>query len=172
MPIEIRPARPDEYQEAGRITARSYEEFAAPDEPGWQSYLERLADVEGRAEQTLVLLAIEGGAILGTATLELEGRVPGSSFEETPLDPDQAHLRMLGVDPDARRRGIGRRLVEACIGEAARRGKTMLTLHTTRRMKAAQRMYESLGFHRAPDTDLGSGFVLLSYELRISTTGD
>ncbi|MGH2739690.1 MAG: GNAT family N-acetyltransferase [Actinomycetota bacterium] len=168
MAIEIRPARPEEFDEAGRVTARSYREFAKPDEPGWQTYLDRLADVQSRADKTLVLVAIEEGAILGTATLELEGRVPGSSLEETPLQPGQAHLRMLGVDPDARRRGIGRRLVEACIEEAERQGKTLLTLNTTRRMRAAQDMYESLGFRRSTDLDLGGEFVLLSYELALT----
>lgn len=171
MAIEIRPARPEEYDDAGRVTARSYREFATTDEQGWQAYLDRLADVESRAAKTLVLVAVDDGTILGTATLELENRVPGSSLEETPLEPGQAHVRMLGVDPNARRRGIGRRLVETCIREAARRGKTVLTLNTTRRMRAAQEMYESLGFRRTPDLDLGGGFVLLSYQLPLKKVG-
>ena len=43
-------------------------------------------------------------------------------------------------------------------------GKTEITLHTTERMKAAQEMYDSLGFSRAPDRVFPDGFVLLGYE--------
>ncbi|MGH2737520.1 MAG: GNAT family N-acetyltransferase, partial [Actinomycetota bacterium] len=45
-------------------------------------------------------------------TVELSERIPGG-HPRPPLNPDQAHVRMLGVHPDVQGRGIGRRLMEA-----------------------------------------------------------
>jgi ribosomal protein S18 acetylase RimI-like enzyme len=166
--IEIRDARPEEYGDAGKVTADSYREFARP-ESSWDEYLVRLADVADRVRRTRVMVAVEDGTILGTVTLELDGRTEGSTRrrdrENEPLAPGEAHVRMLGVAPEARGRGIGRMLMDACVEESLRAGKTLLTLNTTERMKAARAMYESMGFARADDMVFPDGFVLLSYEL-------
>jgi len=166
--IEIREARPAEYEEAGRVTADAYREFASPERKGWDEYLVRIADVADRAKRTTILVAVEDGHVLGTVTLELEDRTDSGrrgGNESGPLEPGQAHVRMLGVAPEARGRGLGRLLMDACIEEARRAGKTVLTLNTTERMKAARAMYESMGFTRTPDVVFPDGFVLLAYEL-------
>ena len=167
MAIEIRPVRPGEHEEAGRVTADAYREFAPPGNDDWREYLEEIADVEDRAQRTVVLAALEDGRILGTATLELEGRVDAGreTFESRPLEPGQAHVRMLGVHPGARGRRLGRLLMDACLEMARGAGKTYITLNTTARMKAAQAMYESMGFVRGADRVLEDGFVLWSYSL-------
>jgi len=164
MAIEVRRALPAEYEEAGRVTALAYREFVRPEDGDWNDYLDRIADVRDRAGRTVVLVAVEDGRILGSATLELEGRTEEG---EPPVPPDEAHLRMLGVHPDARRRGIARMLMDASVEEARRAGKRRLTLNTTRRMRAAQSMYEALGFERLDDRVFPDGFVLLGYEKRL-----
>ena len=162
MALEVRRVRPEEYEAAGRVTALAYGEFARPEAGGRQYYLKALADVAVRAERTVVLVAVEDGRIWGTATLELWDRVDADS---RPLAPTEAHLRMLGVHPEARGRHIGKRLVEACIAQARSAVKTILTLNTTQQMQVAQRMYESMGFRRSPDQVFDDGFTLLSYDL-------
>ncbi len=162
MAIQIRPVRAKEQGEAGRVTALAYREFARPGDPDWTDYLARIADVPARNGRTLVLVAVEDDVILGSVTLELEGRTEADP--EQPLAPDEAHIRMLGVHPEHRRRGIARLLMEACLERAREAGRSRITLHTTTRMEAAQRMYESLGFHRTPDRVFPDGFVLLGYE--------
>lgn len=174
MAIEVRRVRPDEYEEAGEVTVRAYREFGPHtagdpdlrerDEHSWDDYFGRLRDVEGRDQVAVVLIAIEHGKILGTATLELDGRI---DTEHGELEAGQAHLRMLGVDPNARGRGVGKLLMEACLEESRSAGKTVFTLNTTERMKAAQHMYEALGFERDPDHVFPDGFVLLSYSLKL-----
>ena len=74
---------------------------------------------------------------------------------------------MLGVDPGARQRGVARLLMRESMRIARDAGKTVLTLNTTHRMRAAQLMYESLGFSRGPDDVFPDGFVLLSYRKRL-----
>jgi GNAT superfamily N-acetyltransferase len=159
MTVEVRPARPEEYEEAGRVTALAYREFA--DSESWDHYLDQIADVGARARVGVVLIALEEGRILGSATLELDERIED---DDDDLPPDQAEIRMLGVDPGQRGRGVARAIMDACFAWAAKAGKTRMLLHTTQRMKAAQEMYGSLGFERLPDRVFPDGFVLLTYE--------
>jgi GNAT superfamily N-acetyltransferase len=159
MTVEVRPVRPEEYEEAGRVTALAYREFA--DSESWDRYLDQIADVGARAHVGVVLVAVEDGRILGSATLELDERIED---DHDALPPDQAEIRMLGVDPGQRGRGVARALMDACFAWAGRAGKKRMLLHTTQRMKAAQAMYGSLGFERLPDRVFPDGFVLLTYE--------
>jgi ribosomal protein S18 acetylase RimI-like enzyme len=161
--MEIREATAEEYAEAGRVTAEAYREFVRPGDDDWERYLLRIADVEARADQTTIMVAIEDGHVLGSLTLELDGRVRDGDEEQRPLDPNEAHIRMLGVDPAARARGVARALMGASEARARAAGKTFMSLHTTKRMQAAQTMYERLGYRRLEDRIFPDGFVLLSY---------
>jgi ribosomal protein S18 acetylase RimI-like enzyme len=163
--IEIRQVKPEEYEEAGRVTASAWLEVL-PSDPGpeWDGYLASIADIRGRADRTLVLGAFEDGRALGTVTLEVDARVNEYS---DPLSPDAANIRMLGVAPEARRRGIGRALMDAAMAEARARGKRVLTLNTGERQLAAIAMYEAMGFTREPDRVFPDGFRLMSYRLQL-----
>ena len=167
MPIVTREAMPEDFAEAGRITAEAYREFVPPDDDDWQRCLVRLADVGERASRTTVLVAIDEGRIIGCVTLELESRVHDGDGD-VPLEPGEAHIRMLGVDPAARARGAGGRLMAECEARARAAGKTFVTLHTTRKMLAARRMYERLGYVRDADRIFPNGFVLLGYRKELS----
>jgi ribosomal protein S18 acetylase RimI-like enzyme len=164
MGIEVREARPHEYEEAGRVTADAYREFVRPGH-GWEEYLARIADVRARAAYTTILVAVEDDRVLGSATLELTQRIEPD--DDPPLAPEAAEVRMLGVDPATRGRGVGAALLAACEGRARAAGKTVLALHTTERMAVAQRMYESHGFERMQDRVFPDGFVLLGYRKRL-----
>jgi ribosomal protein S18 acetylase RimI-like enzyme len=168
--IVIRPVKPAEYEEAGRITALAYREFvwAGDDEADWREYLEQLADVGGRIDRTAVLVAVEepGGRILGCVTIEEDGVIGDDDVEP---EPDASHVRMLGVDPKARGRGVGRALMEATVARARDAGKRFVTLRTTDRMLAAGAMYRSMGFDPDPEHDIvfDNGFRLIAYRLAL-----
>ena len=167
--MDVREATEDEHREAGRVTADAYREFIRPGDVDWERYLRRIADVAERADRTTILVAVEGGRILGSLTLELEGRVRNEDDEDhRPLDPGEAHIRMLGVDPAARARGVARALMAESEARARAAGKTHVTLNTTGRMEAAQRMYERLGYERTEDTVFPDGFVLLGYRKQLA----
>lgn len=165
--VEIRPVRPEEYEEAGRVTAGAYREFAPHDDEGWQEYLGEIADVAGRVDRTEVFVAVDGGRILGCVTLELDRTV---GDDDVTLPPEMSCIRMLGVDEAARGRGIGRALVNLCIDRSRQVGKTLVTLRTTTPMAVARRMYESMGFEADPERDVvyDDGFRLLAYRLAIA----
>jgi ribosomal protein S18 acetylase RimI-like enzyme len=85
-----------------------------------------------------VLVAETGGVIAGYAAL-------GQSVPLT----SHAHvleIRGLAVHPAHQRRGVGRRLVEACIGQARSRGARKLSLRVLGGNAGARRLYESCGF--------------------------
>jgi ribosomal protein S18 acetylase RimI-like enzyme len=169
MGVEVREVRPEEHAEAGRVTAEAYREFVHPGDDDWERYLERIADVRARAGRTTILVAVERGRVLGSLTLELDGRVRDEDDEEhRPLEPGEAHIRMLGVDPEARARGVARALMAESEARARAAGKTFVTLNTTQRMKAARAMYERLGYERTEDHVFPDGFVLLGYSKRLS----
>ncbi len=164
--MNVRVARPEDYHEAGRMTALAYAEFAPPGHGDWQNYLDRIEDVASRAGTTTVLVACEGERILGSATLELDSVIG----DEGDLPPDEANLRMVGIAPEARGRGAGRALVQACIEQAKAAGKAVLTLRTAPEMTAAQSLYESIGFSRDPERDwpVSGDVTLLAFRLPLA----
>jgi ribosomal protein S18 acetylase RimI-like enzyme len=163
--IEVRAARPEEYDEAGRVVALAYREFVGPDDTGWREYLGRIADVASRAPLSRIVVAVEDGRILGSATVEVDRRI---EEDDPPLASDEVTVRMLGVHPEARRRGIARALLDEAEAIARREGRSRITLGTTHRMREAQAMYEHLGYRRLPDRVFPDGFVLLEYERRLA----
>ncbi|HEY5266108.1 MAG TPA: GNAT family N-acetyltransferase [Acidimicrobiales bacterium] len=164
--IEIRRVRPDEYVAAGEVTASAWEPTGSIEDQEWLMFRARIADVAGRDDVAAVYVATEGGRILGSVTLEMEDRIVDGE-NSVPLTPDEAHVRVLGVAPAARRRAVGQTLMTHCANVARQNGKDRLTLNTSLKNLAAQSFYESIGYERQDDIDLEDGSKLCSYELNL-----
>jgi GNAT superfamily N-acetyltransferase len=162
--VEVREARPEEYEQVGDVVALAYGPFGTTDDPGWMEHLELVRNVADRAGRTVVLAAVEGGRVLGSATIELFGVIGDDDRE---LAPGWAFLRMVGVEPAAQGRGIGRALIEDVIRRVRTAGRRNLGLRTAPEMTTAHRLYESLGFVRDPSLDypVESDYTLLGYRL-------
>lgn len=72
--------------------------------------------------------------------------VPPDSPARRMAKDNEAEIHLLGVKPEYRRHGLGRRLVEAAIAHAHQRGFAKLILWTQLSMDSAQRLYVSAGF--------------------------
>lgn len=59
---------------------------------------------------------------------------------------DEGHITNLAVHPVFRRRGVGRRLIEALTEESIHRGVRHLTLEVRKSNIPAQELYKGLGF--------------------------
>jgi ribosomal-protein-alanine N-acetyltransferase len=62
---------------------------------------------------------------------------------------DEAEILTLAVSPNARRRGLGRDLVQAAVNEAERRGAESLFLEVAADNTAALALYQRTGFRPA-----------------------
>lgn len=165
--VEVREARPDEFGAIGDLTVEAYAALLGADH--LSDYRAELEDVAGRASSATVLVAVEGGAVLGSVTYVPGPQSPLHEFE----DPEAASIRMLAVAPAAQGRGIGHELTAACIALARSAERRRVVLYSTEPMVVARAMYERMGFVRDEGRDWtftredGSTLVLLCYELEL-----
>jgi putative acetyltransferase len=120
----IRPAEPNDL-ETVRSLLREYGESLQLD-LSFQDFETELADPLRFYEH--VLLAEDGCVALRR------------------IDEVTCEMKRLYVRPTTRGGGLGRRLAEAVIAEARRRGYSRMLLDTLPEMTAAQALYRSLGF--------------------------
>lgn len=142
-------ARPDELAAVGEATVAAYAPFLlGPDDP----YAARLRDAPARAREAELWVARgDDGRVLGSVT----ACPPGSPWRELADadDPEQGEFRMLAVDPAAQGRGVGEALVQHAVARAVDHGARRVLLSTLPDMAGAHRLYERLGFTRAPALD-------------------
>jgi DNA-binding MarR family transcriptional regulator/GNAT superfamily N-acetyltransferase len=81
---------------------------------------------------------------------ELDGEPVGCVFA-VKGSKSAAKLRLLLVDPKARGRGLGRRLVEECIAFSRAKGYRKLVLWTQSNLVEARRIYAATGFKKVKE---------------------
>ncbi|MBM0235487.1 GNAT family N-acetyltransferase [Micromonospora sp. STR1_7] len=161
----VRRAEPVDFPAVARLTVAAYE--ADGQLKGEHGYGAVLADVSTRAASGEVLVAADEstGAVLGSVTFVL----PGTPFAEL-SGPGEAEFRMLAVDPAAQGRGVGGALARACVDRATELGCTAVVICVRAGMAvSAHRLYERLGFVRAPEKDWSplAGVDLLGLRLEL-----
>lgn len=161
-PIVVRVATLTDIGPAGRVVADAYlSDLRVSD-----SYVERLRDSECRAAEAVLFVAVDALAdvVVGSITY-----VGGATSMARLARADEAELRMLGVSPTARGRGVAKALVLACIDRSRAEGRTRVVLSTQVEMRAAHRLYDRLGFVRRPELDWvpEPSVVLVGYALTL-----
>lgn len=161
--MEIRIARAEELAEIGRLTGEVY--LGAGFVSSADAYVHELADAVRRAREAELWVAVEDGRLLGTVTF----CPAGSTYREVSRE-GEAEFRMLAVAGSARGRGVGRALVEHCLERARHLGYVGVRISTMDRMADAHRIYERLGFTRAPEDDWtpARDVRLLAYRVALS----
>ena len=155
---EIRLAEsPEDYQLFIRL-AREYIDSLGF-EVDFQDVNTEMAEAQHRYGETgrgAALLAVEqSGAVAGIAAIR-------------DLGDGVCELKRMYVKPAHRGSGVGKRLCEASIGLAASQGYHSMRLDTLRRMTAANRLYESLGFRHIPPYTVNPMADALFFELKLT----
>lgn len=156
-PLTIRDLAPDEYDAIGRIMVRAYaalDGFPKPDEqPAYYELLAHIGRFAERPEARVLVALTADGTLAGGVVYFGDMAQYGAGGPATTGVANASGIRLLGVDPDCRGRGVGRALTEACIAVAREHGHRAVLLHSTQAMRVAWRMYEGMGFRRAPEMD-------------------
>lgn len=170
--VQVALATSAELEPARAVLESAYAQYEASFPPAnWSRYLADILDLEGRSTESELIVAKSGGRIVGCVSYFPPGAkasYPSDSFSEH-WPPDWSAIRLLAVDPSARRGGVGRRLTEECIERAREQGAPVMGLHTTAPMGVARAMYERMGFERAPQYDFrpGPSVLVEAYRLLI-----
>jgi predicted GNAT family N-acyltransferase len=141
--MEVREARTrDEVDQALSLRLRVF-----CDEQG----VERAAEQDGRDDEAVHLVALEGSRLVGTCRLLLDGAT--------------VRLGRNAVASEDRRRGIGTALLRAADGVAARSGARRIRLHA---QLAATDLYERSGYVAEGVTFLEEGIEHVTMEKRLA----
>jgi ribosomal protein S18 acetylase RimI-like enzyme len=163
----IRDARSEELDEVSLLMKDAYLEYRDSFPPErWKSYLENVMDVRSRLSVSeLIVAELNGGKVVGAVTLYLDA---SRSLQEG-WPPGWAGIRLLAVHPAYRGRGIGHALMEECIRRCRKQHIKTIGLHTASIMDIARKMYERMGFVRAPEYDFHPrpGTVIMAYRLQL-----
>ena len=81
---------------------------------------------------------------------------------------DWSYIRMVGVNPEYRGKGIAKRLTQMCIDYAKQSNEKIVGLHTSEKMDDARHIYESLGFTIFKEIDPIYGMKYWLYKLELS----
>lgn len=144
--VTIRLVEPQEYAEAGRVTADAYRHSY---DGLSEAYLASLADVAGRVSQGEVWVALDGDEIVGTVWTPR----PGERLSPLAEEGGELDFRQLAVAPSARGRGIGESLTRHVLAIARERGATRVVMNSGPEMLGAHALYRKLGFRRLTERE-------------------
>ncbi len=167
--FSLRDARADDRAAIREMTLAAYAEYATIMVPtAWaglrQAVLAGL-EAEGAAER---IVAERDGALLGSVMLY---PAAANAYDSVIEGGNWPELRLLAVASAARGQGVGTALVQECMRRARRAGAAALGLHTSESLRAAIRMYEHMGFVRAPKGDFQPDGAELVMAYRVTLGG-
>jgi ribosomal protein S18 acetylase RimI-like enzyme len=150
--LHIRDARPEEHDLIRDLTLRAYAEYARTMTPeAWVGLQRAVMDGLANLAEKGCIVAERDGQLVGSVLLYKAGVAAyGAEWSAVTMHPE---VRLLAVPPEARGLGVARALMSECIRRAREAGSPFLGLHTSRSMRAALALYQTMGFERATELD-------------------
>jgi ribosomal protein S18 acetylase RimI-like enzyme len=155
--IEVRPAVAEDLPAVRRIVTAAYAEFEPWLTPAnWAVLTSNITKVIESGIPGLLRVAQLDGQLAGTVTY-----LPPGPKDYRRVPPEWAVIRVLGVDPALRGRGVARALTADCLALAQADHAPAVGLHTAEMMVAARALYEHAGFvHQHDFTHLDLKFSI------------
>ncbi|UOZ08889.1 bifunctional helix-turn-helix transcriptional regulator/GNAT family N-acetyltransferase [Amycolatopsis sp. WQ 127309] len=152
--LVLRPPRPGDLgwvvQRHGALYAREY---------GFDNRF------EGLVARIVADFAVHDDTRQGFWIAELDGERVGSIGCARGSDADTAKLRLLLLEPSARGRGVGKRLVTECVEFARAHGYRVMELSTVSILDAARALYRAAGFELVEEADFDGWGPKLTEEI-------
>ncbi len=148
-PIRIRAFEGADAEAVDSVALGAFEQYRGV-YSDWETLERAVGKMSALAREAELLVAEGDGKVAGAVAYCPPFSEPRASF----FEPHWPLIRMLVVAPDARGRGLGRSLTEACIERARRDGASSIALHTSPAMNVALALYLRMGFsleRRVPD---------------------
>lgn len=153
---QIREAAAKEFNEIGKLMVEVYSSldgFPKPhQQPDYYKMLANIGSFTQKPKTKLIIAKAQEESIGGAVIYVGDMKYYGSGGIATNLK-NAAGFRLLAVSPTHRGKGLGKLLTEKCIQVAKEEKHKELIIHSTKAMKIAWKMYEKLGFKRAPELD-------------------
>jgi ribosomal protein S18 acetylase RimI-like enzyme len=144
---QVRPAVAEDLPTVRRIVTAAYAEFEPWLTPAnWTRMTSNIAKVIEPGAPGLLRVAQLGDQLAGTVTY-----LPPGPKDYQRVPPEWAVIRVLGVDPALRGRGVAQALTEDCLALARADHAPAVGLHTAEMMVAARALYERAGFRHQHD---------------------
>lgn len=158
--IEVAELREEDREIVRRVLIESYLQYENDyDNPQvWKDYLAEITSSIDNPRVDKILVAKSNQQVLGTLQLFKSSE---KAYEKPELGIVSPIIRLLGVHPDARGRGVAQELLKASVEYAKEQGSTSLYLHSSDRMHRAIRLYEWLGFKRDQSKEFQNHDILV-----------
>ncbi len=148
--VTVRPATPADHPRIRAVLRAAYGQFARtlPTQV-FGPYEADLLDLETHARHGILVVAEAGGVVLGSGAFYCDTHVQGFGWPA-----GWSGGRGLAVHPAARGRGVAQALIAECERLAREVGAPVFAFHTAAFMSHAVRLYDHLGYQRAPEYDV------------------
>ncbi|MEJ5330955.1 MAG: GNAT family N-acetyltransferase [Desulfobaccales bacterium] len=159
--VSLREAGPEDLDRAEALVREAYAEFRPEfSEEIWQKWLDNVSRAV-HAPEGVLFLAEVAGELAGVVKFYPDARQSGLGR----WPAGAASMRVPAVAPRFRGQGVGSLLVREVLRRARTLGIGTIYLYTGKFMHAARRLYEGLGFVRAPEFEKTPGPLAYRLEL-------
>src|SRR5258705_11535271 len=125
----VRNARPDEFEEIGRLMVQVYAQLEGfpkeHEQPNYYKMLANIGELTNKPETELLVAVSPDNKIAGGVVYFSDMQYYGSGGLAT-KEENASGFRLLAVDPLTRGKGIGKTLVNLCIKKAKARNHSQV----------------------------------------------
>ncbi|MBL7743024.1 MAG: GNAT family N-acetyltransferase [Chitinophagaceae bacterium] len=152
----------DSLKQLGILAYSKFKNILSPE--GWQmmhKFLHNDKMWTQLVNNSAIFVCADNNKLVGMAYLVPRGH-------PTHIYPaDWSYIRMVGVHPEYRGKGIAKRLTQMCVDHARQTNEKIVGLHTSEKMDDARHIYEVIGFRKYKEIDpiYGMRYWLYRFDL-------